>query len=388
MKTDNQEKLELNQRTRLRNASLWIPLDWGGLMAPLLAEQAVMNTLAQPGIENPMAVSEEIWGVKEYQRDRSTELDQVKISQDRRIADDKVATGRAKLAIQKAADEYTLAAEFYEASVRSLLMSAREYAALVERKLLAVEASQVTLAIAKEGLHLETVQADIMKEAIKSAMVDAEIAKYKLEVSKANLRALLAAVAAGEAEVKVLETQVQEAMATAEVATLQANVAMIYAEILTKKLSAVKLDVGQKEIAAGFGYIQSKLDDMLALYDTQGLMEHIKTEAEAQIQAEIALILAAEKAGEDLKEQAVEDAQTAFTYKDEQTQTNLEAETTLRGTLVTAEEAMSDAKLTYFNDKEAKQTWAQALINVAHKATYQYSAEYREKVEVRQEFIA
>jgi len=381
------EKNKLGDRTRLRNSSLWVPLDWGGLMNPLVVQQAVLDTLARPMIENPMAVSDENWGVKEFQRDRTAELEQAAISQDIRLADAKVATGRAKLAIQKAVDEYTLAAEVFDAKVRSLLMSAREYAALVELKLLAVERSQTTLAIQKEGLHLEQVQADTFKEAIAGAMVEADIAKAKLDVAKANVRAVLAEVSAGEAEVKAAEGQIQEVMAKAEKAGLQASVAMIYAEILTKKLSVIKLDVEQKEITAGFGFLQSRLDDALALYDAGALIEMIKTEGEAQIQAEIDLILAAEKVTETLRKQAVDDAKTALKYKETETAANLKKEEALRNTLLAIETKMSNARLGYFRGKEQAQTFAQATINSAHRGVYRGSSHYLNEVKRSTELI-
>ena len=135
------EKNQLNERTRERNASLWISLDWGGLMAPLAAQQVALDHLARPGIENFMAISDETWGIKEYQRDRTYTLEQFGINQDRQIADDKVATGRAKLAIQRATDEYTLAVRVFDSKVKALLMGAREYAAQVELEQLAVALS-------------------------------------------------------------------------------------------------------------------------------------------------------------------------------------------------------------------------------------------------------
>ena len=71
--TDAISKNQLNDRTRLRNASLWVGLNWGGLMDPLTAEQTILNTLGQAGIESYMAITEENWGIKESQRDRTYE---------------------------------------------------------------------------------------------------------------------------------------------------------------------------------------------------------------------------------------------------------------------------------------------------------------------------
>src|SRR5208337_2933082 len=256
-------KRELRDRTWERNRTLWTPFEWGGLMRPLAAEQAMLNTLGRAGVAVPLAIVDENWRVKEYQAKRGTEVDQAAIGQDRLIADMKVETGLIKLAIEQATNEYVLAAEFYDAKVRSLLMGAHEYAAAIELKMLAVEAAETELAIDKEALHLQTVEADIIKEAVKQAMVATEIVKNQLEAQKAVLRAAEAAVAAGEAEIKAEEALVSVAQAQAEKATLQADVAMIFARIVTLKLEAIKLDVGVQEIVAGFGFIKSKLDDML-----------------------------------------------------------------------------------------------------------------------------
>lgn len=272
------EKSQLNDRTRQRNDSLWIALDWGGLMTPLATQQATLDSLARPGIESFMAISDENWGIKEFQRDRTYELNQFEVTQDRQIADDKVATGRAKLTIQRAMDEYTLAVKIYDAKVKALLMGAREYAAQVELEQLAAEKSRAILAVAKEGLHQKQVNASIYYEWIQRQMVEADIAKNKVEVAKAHVKAIMADIEAGEADIKVITAQIEQYVAEADKAQLQASVAMLYAEILLKKLSAVRLDIGQKEIAAGFGYIQSKLDDALTQLATQKIEETLKAE--------------------------------------------------------------------------------------------------------------
>jgi len=136
-----------------------------------------------------------------------------------------------------------------------------------------VEKSRANLAVAKEDLHQKQVNASIYYEYIQKTMVEADIAKSQVEVAKAHIRATIAGIEAGEADIRVITAQIEQYMAQAEKAGLQADVAMIFADILVKKLSVVKLGIGQAEIAAGFGYIQSKLDDTLALYDTQKLIE-------------------------------------------------------------------------------------------------------------------
>ena len=373
------EKTQLNDRTRLRNASLWVGLDWGGLMAPLAAQQAVMDSLGQPGIESFMAITEENWGIKEFQRDRTYELNQTEIADQRQIADDQVATGRAKLAIQRAMDVYTLAVLTYAAKVKALLMGAREYAAQVELEQLEVERIKAILAVAKEGLHQKQVNAAIYYEYIQRLMVEADIAKAQVDVAKAQVRAVMADIEAGEADIKVIMAQIEQYMAQADKAGLQADVAMIFAEIMTKKLSAVKLDVGQKEIAAGFGYIQSRLDDALLHLATEKVEETLKTDYANAALVEAGLIFPDEKASEDLREQEQLDAREVFSYTEVATDQNIQDEAALKGRLLVARDALSDQKLAVEEQKDAKDTWGHLLIDAAerwvHKNMVRISAE-------------
>ena len=364
------DKIQLNDRTRQRNDSLWIFLDWGGLMTPLATQQATLDNLARPGIESFMAISDENWGIKEGQRDRTYELNQFEVAQDRQIADDKVATGRAKLAIQKAMDQYTLAVKAYDARVRALLMGAREYAAQVELEQVAVEQSRAILAVAKEGLHQKQVNASIYYEYIQRAMVEADIAKGKVDVAKAQVRAIMADIEAGEADIKVITAQIEQYIAQADKATLQADVAMIFAEILTKKLSTVKLDIGKKEIAAGFGYIQSRLDDALARLATEKIEETLKADYANAALIETGLIFPDEKAAEDLREKEQLDARDIFSFTETKTEQNIQDETALKALAVTAREALSDQRLSVAEQRDAKETWAKLLIDAAERWTH------------------
>ena len=367
---ETMDKIQLNDRTRDRAASLWISLDWGGLMTPLAAQQAALDNLAQPGIENFMAITEENWGIKEFQRDRTHELNLAEVADQRQIADEQVATGRAKLAIQRAMDEYTLAVKIYDSKVRALLMGAKEYTAQVELEQLAVEKSKVILAVAKEGLHQKQVNASIYYEYIQRAMVEADIAKSQVEVAKAHVRAIMADIAAGEADIRVITAQIEQFMAQADKAGLQAEVAMIFAEILTKKLSAVKLGVGQAEIAAGFGYVQSKLDDTLTLYGTQKLIEGIKIDAEAALQAEVPLTLALEKAEQDLRNLEADYAQQVLAYEKPLTNQNIQQERVAKTAVALARGAVDNARKAIVVARENAQNTAAGVVASAQISAY------------------
>jgi len=367
------EKLELAKRTRTRNALIWLTLDAGGILAPLGALETLMDGIASPAIENFVAISDEAWHIKEYQRDRTTEMSQAEIAQEVALADAKVATGRAKLAIQRTADEYTLAARVYDARVKSLLMGAREYAALVEREQLANEEARAGLAVDKEGLRLAKVKADIYLETIQQAQVQADLARAQVDVAKAHVRAAMAGIEAGRAEIDLIEAETQKYVAEADKATLHADVAMIWAEIVTKKLSEIKLDIGRKEIAAGFTYIQTKLDDMLALYDVRRILEEIRTAAEVELQDEISLNMVADKTQEDLRETEVNNARVALTYEEGQTALNIQQDAAQREAHVAARNRLNDARLFQSTSRDVKQSWAQKLINTAQKYVHKHS---------------
>lgn len=364
------DKLNLAERTRNRNISVWVNLDWGGLLSPLDDQQEALNLLGSGAIENYLAISNEAWAIKEYQRDQGDELDRVEVTQARELADAKVATEREKLALKTTTDDYVLAVRVYDAKVRALLMGAREYAALVEREQLVVDESRAILAVSKEELRQTQINAQIYYEAIQKAQVEADLARAQVDVAKAHVRALMADIEAGRAEIELVEAQVQKYVAMAEKATLQADVATIYAEIVTKKLSAIKLDVGRQEIENGFTYIQTKLDDMLAIWETRTLAETIKAEAEVILQDEVALNLFADKAQEDLREADADQSRIAFEYEESKTETNLAAEAAVRDGLVAARKTLNDARLLLTTSRDDKQSWAQALINVAHKYAY------------------
>ena len=364
---DTIEKQELATRTRERNALTWLSLDYGGIMAPLVRMEADLDALAAPSIENFLAISDETWGIKEDQRDKTVELSQAEVDQDRLIAEAKAATGRAKIAIERAADEYVLAAKIYDAKVKGLIMGAKEYAALVEQEQLAVEESRTGLAIDKEALRLKKVKADTYLEEIARAQVEADIAKAQVEVAKAHVRAALAGIQAGEAEIKLIEAQTQVFIAEAEKATLQADVASIFAEIMTKQLSATKLAVGRAEIAAGYNYIQSKLDDALAQYETKELIEAMRTESEVARKIEIDLILAVEKAAQDLKLIQEEHARLAFTHEVNATQDNIAQEESLRNQLVVAKKALNAARTALVVQRESAQSAAAELVSKAQQ---------------------
>jgi len=256
----------------------------------------------------------------------------------------------------------------------------------VELEQLAVEESRTGLAIDKEALRLMKVKTDIYLQTIEQAMVEADIAKAQVDVAKAHVRVALADISAGEAEIKLIEAQTEVYVAEAEKASLQADVASIFAEIMTKQLSATKLGVGQAEIAAGYTYIQSKLDDALALYDVRGLIEGIRIEAEDAMQVEMDLFLAVEKAEQDLRLLETEYARETLIHEEGAIWDNIGWEEAMRQALTNARMALNTARTAMLIGRDQGQTLAAQLVSRAQIAShkgiqYNYSTNLMRNIE-------
>ena len=201
-------------------------------------------------------------------------------------------------------------------------------------------------------------------------MVEADVARNKVEVAKAQVRAVMAEIAAGEAEVQVIDAEIQIAMSKAEKATLQAQVAMIFAEIVTKKLAQVHLEVEKEEIAAAFEWVQMKLTDMLAMWAERKAIEVILERAAEILEGDVATLLIAEEAGEDLKIHAAHDEEDVFDYKKASTLEELTEEKSLREDIANERIDLQDAQRKAVISKSNKKLWAEELLNAAKRWVY------------------
>jgi hypothetical protein len=357
----------LKERTRLRNSTVWIPLDWGGIMQPLSQEAEVLSTLGLPLIEGYLAETDELFAVKDYQRDRLMELEHDKIAQEKRIADADAATKRRVLAVKLAAEEYVHSARLYDAQVRAYIMAAKEYAAQVEREQIEIEKLRAILGVKKAESRLKEINAEIYFEYVKRMEVQVDIARAQVDAAKAQTRAVLAEIGAQEAELDVVEAELKEAMTVAEKATLQADIASIYADIIVKGLARIKLAVEQAEIEAGFRYIQQKLTDLLAIWDVRTRTEDLKTASEQAIFEEVVRLLETEKAAEDLKKVEMTFSEEVQDYEEEQTEAELAQEQDLVAQRLAARKALEDYKNQIeitLNDLGA---WAKLIANSAQR---------------------
>jgi hypothetical protein len=363
---------ELRERTRERNRTIFHrPLDYLNALAPLRKEAEVLNSLGMPMIEGYMAATDEFFFVKDYQQEVEGDLEYRKLENQQRIADAGAATERAKLALKLAAEEYIQAARLYDARVQALIMAAREYAAKVEREQIEIERLRSILAVEKQETRLKEINAEIYLEYVRRMEVEVDIARAKLDVAKANTRAVMADIQAGEAELEIVEADLQEAMVLAEKATLQADVAAIYAEIITKKLSQIRLDVSRAEIEAGFRYVQSKLNDLLGIWDIRTRIVNLRTQNEQQIYDEAMQLLAVEEEATDLKKLAQSFDEEYLTIKAGETATELAKEQQLLDERLTARKDLMEQKNSATMDLDDLAAWAKEIANSAQCSVYQ-----------------
>lgn len=358
---------DLQARTRLRNSTVWVAFDWGGVMQPLTREETYLNTLYGPMIESYMAETDEVFGIKAYQSQRLTEIENAKINQDGRIAEADAAAKRLAIAIRLLAEEYIHVARLFDATVKAQLMSAKEYAAEVEREQVEIEKLRAILGVAKAEARLKEINAEVFYEYVRRMEVEVDKLRAQVDVAKANVRALLADISAREAELTVIESELKEAMTVAEKATLQADIAAIYAEIIVKGLSKIRLAVETAEIAAGFAFIATKLNDLLAIWDVKDRMERFKAMTEEQIRTEVLAIIASEMAGEDLKKTEMTANEEVMAFETSKTTSELAQEQALTDQRLQARMALELAKSEHEMDLTDMNTWIKKIANTAQR---------------------
>ena len=379
---------ELQARTRLRNSSVWVPFDWGGVMQPLTRQEEYINRIYRPFIEGYMAETDELFAIKEYQAEKLNELENAKITQDGQTAEADAAAKRLAIAIRLAGEEYVQVARLFDASVKAQIMAAREYAAEVEREQIELEKLRAQLGVAKAEARLKEINAEIYYEYVRRMEVEVDKLRAQVQVAQANVRALLADINAREAELTVIESELKEAMTIAEKATLQADVASIYAEIVVKGLAKIKLAVETAEIAAGFTYIQTKLNDLLAIWNVKTREEQFKTMTEAQIKAEVLALLASEKAGEDLKKEEMTANEGVMSYEESATAAELALEQALTNRKVAARQAMDKVKNDFEMALADLNTWAKKIANAAQRYVNKHHVTIEHRAQDMQQLIS
>lgn len=370
IKTDENNVKDLQERTRLRNTTLWVSINPGNILDPIQSEVDMLRHLGAPGINGYIDIQEEEFGIKEYQRDTMVQLENDKITQDERIINAEAATKRELLAIKLTTEKYVLEVEKFDSMVKDQLMLAREYVSKIEQEQLSVEGLNSAIAVQKSINHLKEINAEKRLEYIKQKETEVDIKRNEIEALKAQVNSLLADNAAIEAEASVIESEVKEKMTMADKISLQADIASIFAEVIVKGLVKTKFAVERDAIAAGFGYIQSKLEDVIALWNERSRIENLRTKNEEDIYQEILSDIETKKAAIDLKSDEMSYSETLQGYREDQESTYLDYDQTLINNRLSANKSLAKTKSEgdiSINDATAS---AKKQVNTAQRTVY------------------
>jgi hypothetical protein len=241
-------------------------------------------------------------------------------------------------------------------------MDAREYAAAIDREGIELQKQRALMDIKKEGAHLQEVEARILLEMIERRNQEIELAKAKVEVAKANVRAILADIQAQEADVRVIRAQLEVVKTEADKAGLIADVAQIMADIVVRGLAWVKLAVETAEINAAFGFIESRLNDMLEIAAIKLASEEVKLAYEKLLYAEVALMEAEQREQIDIEKLKMSMAERLLDY--EQYRQKL-ADACARALKITEEahkEALAQVKSSAEIAHDKTQKWSESSV--------------------------
>lgn len=397
----------LRERTLARNASLWMNWDVGGIAAGLEGLENLINRVSRDMVRFDLAIVDGEAAFQAAQRDKLHNLEMEEVETNRLIAREKYETRMQVLAYKVAGEEALLAAKRYDVAVQAFIMTAKEFAAEVEREQIALQRDRAQMDIKKEEAHLEEVKSRILLEYLERAQVEVDIARAQLQVAQANVRAVLAEIGAEEALIKAVQAELEVAMTEAEKATLIADIAHIFADIVVRGLAKIRLNVETADIEAGFEFIQQKLDDLLAIWADRISIEEVRAFYEGLVKAEVDKQTTAAIHLEDLKKtQQKADIEVFFFEKDKvdgndvipemrpggrshedkkelhdalegatfegQGMTITECETLRQDNLYDEKVALATVK----HDSEEKidgiRKWAEILVNAAHRKVTRY----------------
>jgi hypothetical protein len=313
------DRASLKDRTIRRGEAVWQDYDLDNLTegSRVARVEGQIDQLGRDTIRQGIAIVDGEVDFQAEQRGRLHELELMGVEQDQRLAYEKNQREQQVLAMKIAGEQAILASKEYDAVVQAYIMTAKEFAAKVEREQIALQRTRALMDIKKEEAHLKTTESQILLEYINRVNVQVDIAKAKLEAAQAVVKAIMTEFEAKQYDLRVVQADLEIVMAEVERATLLADIAMIFADIIVRGLAKIKFEVDSAEIEAGFRYIQSKLDDMLAIWSDRKSLEEVREAYELLFKGEILKQLPLQEAGEDLKlEQQDREVETFFFEKD------------------------------------------------------------------------
>jgi hypothetical protein len=368
-------RIDLNDRARGRAASIFQAWDLLQIAAPLGNLESLLNQTHRHRVEQLLAISNRAADIHEDQHQRETMQSMAEIAQDERVAQDKYNTGIQRNAIRLAAEEVAIAVKLYDAEVRGIIMSAREYAAAIERDLIALEAARAAMDVRKQQLKLIKVTCEIQEQAVQRAMVQADIAKAKLAAAKARVQVLMAEYEANQAEIKVIQTELEEVKAEVEKMTLRADVAMIFADIVTRKLAETKFDVENTHLLEQFEYVAWKLADMLKRWDLAIQTAGVHEQAEIDIMDIFYLLIEADRQEHLLSLYKIVKDTELLAYERGRTMSDTELATMGSHTWREARAELLEMKYTTWKALLEADGWAKRTINAAKRWVYLHGRE-------------
>ncbi len=356
------DRESLRDRAVKRGLATWQPLDQDFNVNDLADQEATLNILGKDSILQGLVALDEAANFDEGLRDRLYELDILTLEQDQQIALDRFIAEKQAFALRIAGEFLLLEAKEYDVLIQGLIMDAREYAAAIDREGIELQKQRALMDLKKEGAHLQEVEARILLEMIERRNQEIELAKAKVEVAKANVRAILADIQAQEADVRVIRAQLEVVKTEADKAGLIADVAQIMADIVVRGLAWVKLAVETAEIDAAFGFIESRLSDMLEIATIKLASEEVKLAYEKLLNAEVALMEAEQREQIDIEKLKMSMAERLLDY--EQGRQKL-ADACARALKITEEahkEALAQVKSSAEINHDKVQKWSEASV--------------------------
>lgn len=311
------DRASLKDRTIKRGEAVWQDYDLDNLTEGTARVEGQIDQLGRDTIRQGIAIVDGAAEFEAEQRDKLFDLQMDGVEQDRRLAYEKYRTQLQVLAYKIAGEMAILASKEYDVQVQAYIMTAKEFAAEVEREQIALQKSRALMDMKKEEAHLKRTESEILLEYVNRQQVAVDIAKARLQAAQAVVRAVTTQVEAEQMELRVVQADLDIVMAEVERATLLADIALIFADIIVRGLAKIKLEVETAEIAAAFLSIQSKLDDMLAIWADRKTLEEVREQYEKLFLVEVQKQLPLQKKAEDLRlVQQDREVETFFFEKD------------------------------------------------------------------------
>lgn len=364
------DRTGLRERAIKRGLATW--KDFGAGSGEHLPSEGTVNRLGRDTIRQAMAAADEEAAFEAAARDRLLELEMLELEHEQQKALNRYLAEKKALAYRVAGERLLLAAREYAVQVDALVMEARKYAALIDREGIELQKRRALMDLRKAEAQLEELDARLLLEILERRNQEIALARAKVEVAQANVRAVLAEVQAQEAEVRVIRAQLEVLRAEAEKADLIADVAQIMADIVVRGLARIRLAVETAEVDAAFGFVEQRLQDVLATLDVRRSTEELRAAYEELIKAEVAYQEEAQKAQTDLEKLRMAMLERLQDFEQEKQRLADHCAKVLKDVEQQHREALAQVKTNAEIALHTVNQWAEALLTQARVAADKY----------------